>query len=87
MKTMKDIVSLGTASFIMQFTNSLVLSPAIPMLAKFGGDVYISVYTVVSSVRQILDTPVGAIADGSSPVLSFNYGAKNTTASGRPSAS
>ena len=76
MKTMKDIVSLGTASFIMQFTNSLVAVACNSMLAKFGGDVYISVYTVVSSVRQILDTPVGAIADGSSPVLSFNYGAK-----------
>ena len=37
---------------------------------------YISVYTIISSVRQILDLPVSAVTDGSSPIISFNYGAK-----------
>ena len=71
----RNITGLGLASFIMQFTNSLVSVVCNSMLSSFGGDLYISVYTIVSSVRQILDTPVGAITDGSSPVLSFNYGA------------
>ena len=32
--------------------------------------------TTVSSVRQMLDIPVMAVGDGSSPVISYNYGAK-----------
>ena len=46
------------------------------MLGAFGGDIYISTMTIINSVRQILDTPVLAITDGASPILSFNYGAK-----------
>ena len=36
----------------------------------------ISVYTLISSVRQVLETPVIAIGEGTSPVISFNYGAR-----------
>ena len=41
-----------------------------------GGDVYISVMTIVSSVRQMVETPIYAINEGTSPILSYNYGAK-----------
>ena len=41
-----------------------------------GGDIYISVMTIVSSVRQLVETPISAINDGSSPILSYNYGAR-----------
>ena len=75
-KTALNIISLGTASFIMQFTNSLVQISCNSVLSHFGGDLYISIMTIVSSVRQILDTPVLAISDGASPVISYNYGAK-----------
>mgnify|MGYP001147419340 FL=1 len=71
-----DIVGLGSASFVMQCTNSLVQIACNRMLGAFGGDVYISTMTIINSVRQILDTPVLAIADGASPILSYNYGAK-----------
>ncbi len=35
-----------------------------------------SVMTIVSSIRQIIDTPIHAITEGSSPVISYNYGAR-----------
>lgn len=74
-KHVLDIVGLGSASFVMQCTNSLVQIACNRMLGSFGGDVYISTMTIINSVRQILDTPVLAIADGASPILSYNYGA------------
>ena len=46
------------------------------MLRGFGGDLYISVMTVINSVRQIAQTPVMALTDGASPVISYNYGAR-----------
>lgn len=71
----KNIISLGTAGFIMQVTNSLVTICCNNVLAVTGGDIYISVMTIVSSVRQLVDTPIHAINEGSSPVISYNYGA------------
>ena len=71
-----DIVSLGIAPFIMQFTNSLVQIACNNVLMHFGGAMYVSVMTIISSVRSILDTPVMAITEGTSPIISYNYGAK-----------
>ena len=71
----KDIVSLGSAGFIMQLTNSLVTICCNNVLSVTGGDIYISVMTIVSSVRQLIETPLHAINEGSSPILSYNYGA------------
>lgn len=71
----KEIVSLGTAGFIMLVTNSLVSICCNSVLSATGGDLYVSVMTIISSVRQIVETPITAISDGSSPVISYNYGA------------
>lgn len=71
----KNIVSLGTAGFIMQLTNSLVSICCNNILSNVGGDIYISVMTIVSSVRQLVETPIYAMNEGTSPILSYNYGA------------
>ena len=71
----KNIVSLGTAGFIMQLTNSLVSICCNNVLSVTGGDVYVSVMTIISSARQMIETPIYAINEGASPILSFNYGA------------
>ena len=71
-----EITKLGISSFVMSFTNGLVQIACNSMLQVFGGDIYISVMTVINSIREIAQTPVMALADGSSPVISYNYGAK-----------
>ena len=70
------IMSLGFAGFIMQATNSLVQAVCNVMLKGFGGDIYISVMTVVNSARDILSLPIQGLTSGSQPVLGYNYGAK-----------
>ena len=75
-KLAKDITSLGTAGFIMQLTNSLVSICANNVLSITGGDIYISVMTIISSVRQLVETPIYAMNEGTSPILSYNYGAR-----------
>ena len=70
------MATLGVSSFVMSFTDSLVQIACNATLLTFGGDIYISVMTVLNSVRQIAQTPVMAIADGATAVISFNYGAK-----------
>ena len=72
----KNIVSLGSAGFIMQLTNSVVTICCNSVLSGIGGDVYISVMTIVSSIRQMVETPIYAMNEGTSPILSYNYGAQ-----------
>ena len=72
----KNIISLGTAGFIMQLTNSLVSICCNNILSNVGGDIYISVMTIISSVRQLVETPIYAMNEGTSPILSYNYGAR-----------
>lgn len=72
----RNIVSLGMAGFIMQLTNSLVSICCNHVLSVTGGDIYISVMTIISSVRQLVETPISAINEGTSPILSYNYGAR-----------
>ena len=72
----KNILSLGAAGFIMQLTNSLVTICCNNILSVTGGDIYISVMTIISSVRQLVETPIHAMVEGTSPILSYNYGAR-----------
>ncbi len=72
----KNIVSLGMAGFIMQLTNSLVSICCNNVLSVTGGDIYISVMTIITSVRQLVETPIHAMNEGTSPILSYNYGAR-----------
>ena len=78
----KRICALGITGFVMQGTNSLVSIACNNQLQIFGetmmvggGDLYVGVMTVLSSVRELLGLPVGGIASGSQPVIGFNYGA------------
>lgn len=76
LKYAKNIISLGTSGFIMQLTNSLVSIVCNNVLSTTGGDIYISVMTIVSSIRQLVETPIYAINEGTSPIISYNYGAR-----------
>lgn len=72
----KAIISLGISGFIMAFTNSLVQVVCNATLQSYGGDLYVGIMTVLNSVREIFTLPVMGLSNGASPVMSFNYGAK-----------
>ncbi len=76
LKRTKKIVELGLAGFIMQVTNALVTICCNANLSRFGGDLYVGVMTVLSSVRELLYLPCAGLTNGVQPVLGYNYGAK-----------
>lgn len=73
-RRVKNITALGLSSFVMAFTNSLVQIACNSTLQQYGGDLYISIMTILNSIRDIAQTPANGLTSGSSPVLSFNYG-------------
>lgn len=77
LQRVRDITALGLSAFMMSFTNSLVQVVCNSTLQQFGGDLYISIMTILNSVREIAETPASGLTKGASPVLSFNYGQKD----------
>lgn len=78
-KLVREITALGLSGFIMQGTNCLVQVVCNATLKIYGGDLYVGVMTVLSSVREILSLPVSGLSNGAQPVLGYNYGAKQYT--------
>lgn len=73
---LKKIISLGFPGFVMQGTNSLVQIICNNQLQHYGGDLYVGIMTVLSSVREMVSLPISGLTHGSQPILGFNYGAK-----------
>jgi len=74
--TVKNIISLGCAGFIMNGTSCLVQIVCNTTLQRWGGDLYVGIMTVIGSLRDILMLPVNGISQGAQPVIGYNYGAK-----------
>ena len=71
------IIALGTSGFTMGATNSIVQLVCNKCAFIWGGDLYVGVMTILNSVREIYSTVMNGIGSGASPVMSFNYGARN----------
>ena len=46
-------------------------------LLRYGGDIAVGAMTILTSVMQFAMLPLQGIAQGSQPISSYNYGAKN----------
>lgn len=79
LKLVKEIVILGMSGFVMSITNSLVQIVCNASLQQYGGDAYISVMTIINSIREVITMPVTGITNGSQPIMGYNYGAKAYT--------
>lgn len=81
MKIQRDVVlpciALGTAPFIMQFTESVLNVCFNTSLLKYGGDIAVGAMTILSSVMQFSMLPLQGLSQGAQPIISFNYGADN----------
>jgi putative MATE family efflux protein len=77
-KIVLPCIALGTATFIMQASESVISVCFNSSLLKYGGDIAVGAMTILTSVMQFAMLPAQGIAQGAQPILSYNYGAKNT---------
>ncbi|OON94139.1 MAG: MATE family efflux transporter [Candidatus Epulonipiscioides saccharophilum] len=71
------IMALGVSPFIMSATESVLNICFNVSLAKYGGDLAVGTMTIMSSLMTMTLLPVQGITQGTQPVISYNYGAKN----------
>ena len=77
-KVAGPVLALGLSPFIMQSTESLVQVTFNSSLQNYGGDAYVGAMVIMSSVMQFFMMPIMGLAQGSQPIISFNYGAGKT---------
>ena len=68
-------VGLGTATFIMQASESVLSVCFNSSLARYGGDIAVGAMTIITSATQLLSMPVQGLCQGAQPIMSFNFGA------------
>lgn len=76
-KILLPSIALGTATFIMQSSESVISICFNSSLLKYGGDIAVGAMTILTSVMQFAMLPLQGLGQGAQPIISYNYGAKN----------
>ncbi|MCJ7665679.1 MAG: MATE family efflux transporter [Actinobacteria bacterium] len=74
---LKEMVSLGFASFVRQVSASILIIVVNNSLRVYGGDITIAVFSIVNKMVLFVTMPLFGIVAGSQPIIGFNYGANN----------
>ena len=77
-KLLLPCIALGLAPFVMQSSESVISVCFNASLLKYGGDIAVGAMTILTSVMQFAMMPLQGLAQGSQPIISYNYGAGNT---------
>ncbi len=83
-KSIFKVVGYGASSFITQITILVLfvfmnnIMTKYGALSKFGSDIPLSVYGIVSKLNMIYVSAVIGVSVGAQPIIGFNYGAKKT---------
>jgi putative MATE family efflux protein len=76
--TITPVLLLGLSPFIMQSTESLLNIAFNTSLQRYGGDLAVGAMTILASLTQIQFMPIHGLCQGAQPIISYNYGARNT---------
>lgn len=82
-KVVFRVLALGLSSFITQMTILVLfvfmnnILTKLGSQSKFGEDIPLSVYGVISKINSLFISSVLGISIGSQPIIGFNYGAGN----------
>ena len=75
-RRVKKILVLGLPGFVMALTNSIVQMVCNSTLQTYGGDIYIGIMTIISSVRDVLSMPIMGFTNAAQPIIGYNFGAR-----------
>ena len=75
LSVLKEIFILGFPALIRQGVGSVLVILVNNGLARYGGDIYISVFGLVFRILHFVLMPILGIVQGSQPIIGYNYGA------------
>ncbi len=75
-KIILPCLALGSATFIMQSSESIISVCFNSSLLRYGGDIAVGAMTILTSIMMFAMLPLQGIGMGAQPITSYNYGAK-----------
>jgi putative MATE family efflux protein len=69
------ILFLGSATFMMQISESILTVCFNTSLRHYGGDIAVGTMTILFSLMQLAFLPLTGLGQGAQPIISYNYGA------------
>lgn len=72
------ILSIGMSPFLLQLCNSMVNIFMNTSLKRYGGDLAIGAFGIISSYSTLVTVTVVGLAHGLQPIIGYNFGARQT---------
>lgn len=72
-----EIASIGISPFFMQVAASLVTFVINISLKKYGGDLAVGAYSLITCIAMLILMPCFGVNQGAQPIIGYNYGANN----------
>lgn len=70
-------IALGLSPFVMQASESIISVCFNSSLQEYGGDIAVGSMTILTSIMQFVLMPTQGLAQGASPIIGYNFGARN----------
>ncbi len=77
-EVLKSMLVLGSAPFFMRLSEGVLQLCFNRQAERFGGDIAVSAMSILFSMYQFILLPIEGVAQGSQPIISYNYGASRS---------
>lgn len=75
-KILKEVFSVGSASFARIVSGSVILIMLNNILESYGGFTAIAIYGIIHRILRFIYMPIYGIGQGLQPIVGYNYGSK-----------
>ncbi|TDL33037.1 MATE family efflux transporter [Jeotgalibacillus sp. S-D1] len=75
-KVVKEIIAIGSATFVRQVAGSFMFIAVNWMLVIHGGETSVAIYGIINRIMMFAIMPMFGIVQGMQPIIGYNFGAK-----------
>ena len=73
---LKEIMAIGSSSFVMMVSQSILFIAVNVMLGTYGGTEELAIFAIINKFMALVGMPIMGIVQGMQPIVGYNYGAK-----------
>ncbi|TCI22003.1 MATE family efflux transporter [Exiguobacterium sp. SL-9] len=73
---LKEIMAIGSSSFIMMVSQSILFVGVNVMLGTYGGTEELAIFAIINKFMALVGMPIMGIVQGMQPIVGYNFGAK-----------
>ncbi|SMO73003.1 MATE family efflux transporter [Melghirimyces algeriensis] len=75
-QVLKEIISIGTSTFVRQVSSSLMFVVVNWMLIMYGSEMHVAIFGIINRILMFALMPIFGVVQGIQPIVGYNYGAQ-----------